>query len=273
VFVPGDGGVRRMATPTNALLMEAMRQVDELREIRKQIAPASEVFVATEPPAALDPRKTLPGPEKLEREVLSALSVPRGIDEICDEVSALDLDVVSALARLLEAGKVFTLPIASLTAPLAPPEQISILRALVTRLTPRGFLPPPRLVIAANHRRMVGLAHAVRYIESVVTPSDLPPRAALPRHFGTLRLGEGVDLSLVGVPVDDTFAPVWALALPGAAAVVRIDLAGGAAFEACCEAAEARLLEAERLVKALDVTLPAQVAALVRTALEAAAGV
>jgi hypothetical protein len=77
----------------------------------------------------------------------------------------------------------------------------------------------------------------------------------------------------VGVPVDDTFAPVLALALPGAAAVVRIEMAGGAAFEACCEAAEARLLEAERLVQELDVTAPAQVAMLVKAALEAAAGV
>lgn len=272
VFAPGDGGARRMATPTNALLMEAMRQIDELRELRKQIAPAGEVFVATEPPQGAAP-SALSGPEKLERETLSVLSVPRSIDELCDEVTALDLDAVAALGKLLDAGKVHKLPIASLTAPIAPAEQISVLRALVSRLTPRGFLPPPRLVIAASHRRMIGLAHAVRYIENVVTPSDLPPRAALPRPFGTLRLGEGVDLSLVGVPVDDTFAPVWALALPGAAAVVRIDGAGGEAFEACCEAAEARLLEAERLVPELDVTLPAQVAALVRKALEAAAGV
>lgn len=273
VFVPGDVGARRMATPTNALLMEAVRQMDELRELRRQIAPAGEVFVATEPPSAAPSPQPLSGPEKLEREVLSALSVARGIDELCDEVAALDLDVVAALSRLVEAGKVFALPMSSLTAPFAPPEQTPVLRALVSRLTPKGFLPPPRLVIAASQRRMGGLSHAVRYIEGVVTPADLPPRAALPRPFGTLRFGEGVDLALVGVPVDDTFAPLWALALPGAAAVVRIDMAGGAAFEACCEAAEARLLEAERLVTPLDPTLPAHVAALVRAALEAAAGV
>ena len=128
-------------------------------------------------------------------------------------------------------------------------------------------------MIAASHRRMVGLAHAVRYIEGAATPSDMPPRAALPRQLGTLRLGEAVELCLVGVPVDDTFAPLWALALPGSAAVVRIDSAGGDAFEACCEPAEARVLDAEKLVSELDVTRPAQVAALVRAALEAAAGV
>lgn len=143
----------------------------------------------------------------------------------------------------------------------------------MSRLTPKGFLPPPRVVIAASHRRMLGLAHAVRYIEGVTASSEVPPRAALPRAFGTLRLGEGVELSLVGLPVDDTFAPVWSLTLPGAAAVVRIDGAGGNAFEACCEAAETQVLEAEQLVTELDVAMPAQVAALVRAAIETAAGV
>lgn len=273
MFVPGESPApRRMTMPTNALLMEAMRQIDELRELRKGIAPAAEVFVASEP-AASTAQPIADGPEKLEREILAALSVPRSIDELCDEVSALDLSVVTALARLLEAGKVHAMPLASLTAPFAPPEQLSILRALVSRLAPKGFLPPPRVVIAASHRRMLGLAHAVRYIEGVVSPPDVPPRAALPRPFGTLALGEGVVLALVGLPADDTFAPVWALALPGAAAVVRIDGAGGDAFEACCEAAEAQLLEAEQIVTSLDVAVPAEVAKLVRCALETAAGV
>lgn len=273
VFVPGEGGARRMTASANALLMEAVRQIDEIREIRRRIAPEGEVFVAPDPPSAAASVHALTGQEKLEREICAALSVPRSVDELCDELWALDLDVVSTLARLFDAGKVVGMPITSLTAKIAPADQMPILRALVSRLTPRGFLPPLRLVIAASHRRMVGLAHAVRYIENVVTPADLPPRVALPRPFGTLRLGEGIDLSLVGLPCDDAFAPTWALALPGAAAVVRVELSGGAAFEACCEAAEARLIEAETLVDELDVTLPAHVAELVRKALEAAAGV
>lgn len=270
-FVPGEGAARRIATPTNALLMEAMRQIDELRQLRREIAPASEVFLAHEP-ASFPGRDPAEG-ERLERELLAALQVPRGLDELCDEISASDLEAVSALAKLVGAGRVQAMPLASLTAPFAPEGQLSILRALVARLTPKGFLPPPRVVIAASQRRMLGLAHAVRYIEGVVASSDVPPRAALPRPFGTLRLGEGVELSLVGLPVDDTFAPVWALTLPGAAAVVRIDGAGGPAFEQCCEAVDAQVLEAEQLVTELDVAMPSQVAALVRSAIETAAGV
>lgn len=270
-FVPGEGAARRILTPTNALLMEAMRQIDELRQLRREIAPASEVFLAHEPPSR--PSREIVEGEKLERELLTALQVPRGLDELCDEIAASDLETVTALGKLVTAGRVQAMPLSSLTAPFAPEGQLSILRALVARLTPKGFLPPPRVVIAASLRRMLGLAHAVRYIEGVVANSDVPPRAALPRPFGTLRLGEGVELSLVGLPVDDTFAPVWALTLPGAAAVVRIDGAGGPAFEQCCEAVEVQLLEAEQLVTELDVAMPSQVAALVRAAIETAAGV
>jgi ActR/RegA family two-component response regulator len=273
MFMPGEGAVRRIATPTNALLMEAMRQMDEMRELRKIIAPAAEVFVADEALSPISARKDPDSGDQLEREIVTALQVPRSLDELCDEVTAPDLHVVRALARLMDAGQIHAAPLASLTTPFAPVEQLSVLRALVSRLTPQGFLPPPRIVIVASHRRMVGLAHAVRYIEGVTPPSDVPPRAALPRPLGTLRLGEGVDLVVVGLPPEDTFAPLWALVLPGAAAVVRIDGAGGDAFEVCCEAAEAKVLEAERLVTELDVAVPAQVAALLRSALEAAAGV
>ena len=279
-FVPGEAAPRKIQTPTNALLMEAMRQMDELRQLRKEIAPASEVFLANDLASASmamsGPVVSVPGEDaasRMERETLAALQVPRGIDELCDEIAALDLEVVRALSKLLAAKRVHAMPLSSLTAPFAPEGQMSILRALVSRLTPKGFLPPPRVVIAASPRRMLGLAHAVRYIEGVTPTAEAPPRASLPRAFGTLRLGEGVELSLVGLPVDDTFAPVWSLTLPGAAAVVRVDGAGGAAFESCCEAVDVQVLEAERLVTELDVAMPAQVAALVRAAIETAAGV
>lgn len=272
VFVPGEPGARRITASTNALLMEAMRQIDELRELRRELSPGAQVFLANGPPST--PSMAGPeGPDRLERDVVVALQVPRSLDELCDELAASDLDIVAALSRLLTSGKIEAMPLSALTAPFAPAEQLSILRALVSRLTPKGFLPPPRLLIAANHRRMLGLAHAVRYIEGVVGPQDVPPRAALPRPLGTLRLGEGVDLGLVGLPVEDAFAPLWALVLPGAAAVVRVDRAGGRAFVECCEAAEVQVLEAEQLVRELDVAVPAQVAALVRSALESAAGV
>jgi hypothetical protein len=136
-----------------------------------------------------------------------------------------------------------------------------------------GFAPPLRLVIAAGARRMPALAHAIRRITDAVAPTESLPRSPLPRSLGTLRLGDGVELSLIGLPIEDTLAPTWTLALPGAAAVVRLAGAGGAALEAHCEAVEVMLIDAESVMGSVDAAVPAQVAALVRSALELAAGV
>jgi hypothetical protein len=66
---------------------------------------------------------------------------------------------------------------------------------------------------------------------------------------------------------------MWGLSLAGALAVVRLEDAGGATLAAHCEAAEVILIEAESLMGALDLAVPGQIAALVRSALEVAAGV
>jgi hypothetical protein len=141
------------------------------------------------------------------------------------------------------------------------------------RLTLAGFAPPPRLVIAAEERRFPALAHALRRITDAVAAPDTAPRVAVPRLLGTLRLGDAVELALIGLPTDAAFAPTWSLALPGVAAVVRLDGAGGEGLEAHCHAVEVMLIDAESLTGALDLAVPAQVAALVRAALEMAAGV
>jgi hypothetical protein len=163
--------------------------------------------------------------------------------------------------------------LADLTTPFAPPEQLPVLRSLVMRLTRPGFLPPPCLVIAAGARRMPTLAHAVRRIADAVVPAEPPPRAPLPRPLGVLRLGDGVELAIAGLPAEDTYSPTWPLALHGAAAVVRLHDAGGDALAAHCEALELLLIDAESLMGSLDVAAPGQIAALVRAALETAAGV
>lgn len=290
VFSPGASAATsieaalsfRIQTSTSALLMEAMRQLDELTEKRRALSPASEVFVA-DGPTSRSPsqsgssRPGAPGfgadAERLESEVLSALQVPRSLDELCDEVPWPDLAVANMLGKLLDSGLVQAVPLATLTARLAQPEQLPVLRALLARLTPPGFALPPRVVIAATMRKLAGLSHAVRYIADAVPPPDLPPRVPVPRPLGTLRLGENVDLALVGLPTDDSFAPLWAMTLAGAAAVVRVDAAGGVGFEAVCADAEVTLFDAERLLTNLDTTSPERVAALVRVTLEAAAGV
>ena len=266
-FSPGEPAtVRRLTSPTSQLLMEAMRQVDEVRRRRGELSPAGEALRQEEGPlpAELSP---------VARELAALLLIPRSLDEILDELPATDLTILEALVALDATGRLRRTPLADLTTPFAPPEQLAVLRSLVTRLTRAGFSPPPRLVIATGVKRMPVLAHAIRRITDAVAPPEELPHAPLPRSLGTLRLGDGVELALTGLPAEDTFAPTWALTLPGAAAVVRLNDAGGPALEAHCEAVEVMLIDAESVMGAVDVAIPAQVAALVRSALEVAAGV
>jgi len=363
-FSPGEPvSVRRISSPTSPLLMEAMRQVDEVRRRRAELAPAGEAFFLDEPngdgawgsgdagepapgsqigeptrlgidsrpsshptvrppplpeppppppaaplpevspaeenlaagrrPSSVPPTLRAADPETIARwrfgssppspsneertevaaQVTSLLQMPHHLDELLDEINAADLTILEVLAEMLAAGKVRRVSLADLTTPFAPPEQLPVLRSLVTRLTRPGFQPPPSLLIAASARRMPTLAHAVRRIADAVVPAEPAPRAALPRPLGVLRLGDGVELALTGLPADDTFSPTWPLALHGAAAVIRLNDAGGEALAAHCQALELLLIDAESLLGSLDVSAPGHIAALVRAALETAAGV
>jgi CheY-like chemotaxis protein len=270
-FSPGEPTTtRRFTAPTSQLLMEAMRHVDEVARRRRELAVGAEALLFADGPL---PPDVDPERGQVARDVARLLVLPRILDDLLDDHTATDLAILEAVALLQASGRLRRVPIAQLTTPFAPPEQLPVLRSLVTRLTRTGFAPPPRLVIAATATRMQTLAHTIRRITDTQAPTDAPPSASLPRALGTLRLGDGVDLALVGLPTDDIFAPTWTLALPGVAAVIRLAGAGGAALEAHCEAVEVMLIDAESVMGSLDTTVPAQVAALVRSALELAAGV
>jgi hypothetical protein len=271
-FSAGEpGALRRIDLKSSQLFMEAMRQVDEGKRRRTELSPNGEALLLDDPPNG---SSTPSGPrEALLHDLGQLLQIPRSLDEVLDDLPMPDLTILDELCALLAAGKLRRIPIAELTTPFAPVEQLPMLRSLVQRLTRPGFSPPPRLVIAASAKRMPALAHSVRRIGDAAAPAEASPRAPLPRSLGTLRLGDGVELELLGVPTDELFSPTWSLALPGAAAVVRLGDAGGPALEAQCEAVEVMLIDAESVMGALDVAVPGQVAALVRSALSLAAGV
>ncbi|MDI1450082.1 DUF4388 domain-containing protein [Polyangium sp. 6x1] len=275
-FSPGDPPTqRRIQASTNMLLMEAMRQVDELNERRTSLSPEGEVFALSDLASLsglLDGPESMPDPSSMRGRIFELLQMPRSIDELLDEIDGPDLDILDALGQLKKGGKVKTIPLATLTTPLATPEQIPVLRSLATRLVRPGFSAPPRLLLATSPQRLGVLAYSMRRITDVVIAPEPASRAPLPRPLGTLRLGEGVEVAVIGLPTDETMAPTWALCMPGTAAVVRVGDAERAALEAHCEAGEVMLLEADGLIGQFDPTIPAELSALLRAALEAAAG-
>jgi hypothetical protein len=163
---------------------------------------------------------------------------------------------------------------------IGSPERISIgvvanlpeIRARVARLTRPGFASTARLFFALSAREIPVLASSVRQLEEARPTLTAPRCHSLPRSVGALALGENLALDLVGLPLDEAFAPLWALALPGAAAVVKLrDDPAVALLKACCDDAGVPLVDASSIVNPIELGSALSVAALVAAAIHAAA--
>ncbi len=263
-FVPGASvGLRRVSVGTSMLVMEAMRQFDEVARLRSELAPGGDALIAGEPPAE--------NASMVERAVVELLQAPRSVDEVLEEVQAPDLAVLHVMRTLSLRGALRRIPRAALVTRLASEDRIQMLRALVTRLVKEGFSGAPRIAIAAAPHRIAPLAGAILRIEDAMPPFDPSPVAPVPHVLATLRFGESVELCVIGLPVVGKFAPLWALTLPSTGAVVRLDSTDCPEFDAACAAAEVPVLHAAALLGEVEEGDPAQVAALLRATLETAA--
>lgn len=254
--------MQRVDLPTSTLLMEGLRQVDEVRARRARLVSDEDALLAVG--AASDD-----APDA-ERRVAEVLTAPLTLDELLDDVPLPDLEVVTAVERLLDSGIVRRVPRGALHAELAAADRVAVLAALVRRLARPGFEGAPRIVVASSPQRLATVAHAVRRIANALAPAESLPAAPVPHVLATLRLGE-TELDVVGLPALDAYCPLWSLSLPGSLAAVRLGVLDSPALEEACATAEVPLLDAEELVGDLDEADPAQMASLVTGALSALA--
>jgi hypothetical protein len=261
-FASGTAAMaRRVNVSTNALLMEALRQSDEVRQKRTRFS-SEDALLALAP--------GMPRDADDERRVLEAVSTPRTLDELLDEVALPDLAILVALESLVDEGIVRQIPRGGTRVELADPEQMTLLSALVKRFGGNGFSGPPRVVLAGSVRTLGAVGHSIQRIADVSVPASSSPNAPVPSVLGTLRLSEGTELEVVGLPLIDAFSPLWTLVLPAAAVVVRIDNEDARVLAQSCSVAGVPLLSASELLGDLDAAEPAQVAAVLRLALESA---
>ena len=254
----------RIATPTNVLLMEGMRVVDEVRRRRAALAAEGDALVATS--EARDEYTDV------QWRVMEALSSPHTVDELLDEVPEADHELLEALDRLLEGGQVRRIPKGAVRVELGAPEQKTVLGAMANRLRARGYSGPARVVVAASPRRLIAVTHAVRRIADAVIPAEPALSLALPHLLATMRLGDGAGLDIVGLPTEAEHSPTWGLTLGGAAVVVRLGASEGPILEDACETAGVPLFEAEALLGDVNEEDATQMAALICAALDAVAG-
>jgi CheY-like chemotaxis protein len=264
-FVPGGTvALRRVSMGTSMLIMEAMRHFDEVDRLKKQLAPGGDVLITSEPVQA--------GAPKTEREVMAVLQTPHSIDEVLDDVHAPDLDVLQAIEVLSARGALRRIPRAAMVTRLASEERLQVLRALASRLCREGFSGAPRIAFAAPAQKLASMANAILRIEDSVPPPDPLPSAPVPHLLATIRLGDAVELGVIGLPLAAQFSPLWMLTLAGAGAVVRLDGADCPELDLACAAAEVPLLHAAALLGEVEEADPAQLAALLRLTLETASG-
>jgi len=267
LFTPETPAVlSRMSTPTKELLALVADQLALSKSLRVQLGDlASKVLLANE---GGDHSDLSP----LARAVLAKLRGPATIEEVLDDLPEPDAQILAALAELDAKGRMKRLALETQRVPLVGTDQLHLMRALVSRAAAPGYEGAARVVFAGTPSRLAVFAHAALCIADAVAASDPPPPVPIPHSIATIRLGDDVDLELVALPLVPAYAPLWPLALAGSAIVVRLDDAAGSALTEVCAAAELPVLDAQILVGALEEASVAQVASLIRAAVEATQG-
>lgn len=155
--------------------------------------------------------------------------------------------------------------------PLTSVADLGDLRARVARLSSPGFSAQPRLLFALAAREVTAFTSAARQLSELRPSLSVPRCPSLPRHVGALWFGEGLVVDVVALPLDPAFAPLWALVLPGAVALVSLRHdAASPLLARCCAEAELPHLDAKALVQPLEIGSPSCVAKLVAAAISQA---
>ncbi|MEO6577078.1 MAG: DUF4388 domain-containing protein [Polyangiaceae bacterium] len=256
-------GPARIATATDALLDGAVAVLSVIANLRDSFPD-----MATRPIVAADTGGSHVEISEQARALLHHLRTPLLIDDLLDAVPGTDAHTLRAVGELEEAGRIRHLASTLSRTPLASHEQLERLRTMATLGLRRGFGKRVRLVFAGTPGRLAILAHATQCITGAKS-CGASPLIPMPHPIVRIDLGPELELELVSLPLVPAYAPLWQMALTGSAIVVRLEEAGGSLLEEACEAAGAKIVDAHMLVGPYDEGNVAEVAVLVRAALEA----
>jgi len=255
---------RRMEESTQALLLEGFRQSDEARGCQRDIASAQDALQSVASPATTG--------DNLADRVLTALEVPRTVDELLDLVPDNDLAILRTTQALLKDGRVRRIERGAVRVELAEADPMNVLSNVVRQLRRPGFSGNPRIVLFASQTSLSAALYSLSRIADAWRASDLTPAAPAAHTLATLRLNDGAELDVVGLPNSPGCGPLWGMTLPGAASVVALGEQSCAAIEQACTVFGITFIRAEALLGSVEVGDPKQMALLVRAALEACAG-
>jgi CheY-like chemotaxis protein len=219
-FTPRDpGGTGRIQTQTRELLLKGLSQMDEGRRIRQSL-PAVGVRVHPE----RTPFKLPPAEQAIAADVLKAVEGESSVQEILDRLSCPDYPILRTLQALLAHGVLEPATAASSSATVEQAPTKSLLtREQATRIRDWAAAqrPPVRRqvrvpIIASDSDGLCLFVSSIRGFQDATVPANgAEPSLERVRPLAEISLGEGLVLSLVGLPSDPRFRPLWPLTLRG----------------------------------------------------------
>jgi DNA-binding response OmpR family regulator len=231
VFVPGVvEGKPSIQTPTRPLLREGLRQIREWEKLAVELpALSASVFLRI-------PRSSLPNViHPLTQEVLVVLDLCSRVQDVVDQCTYPDYQVLRTLHTLIERGMV------ELQSEADAPELVRDVRLFSAARTARlrEWLEVDRPGPAANHdAKLLVIASGAETLRAFATLIGRLPGVELSTAleqgeigtddlvpFARLAVDDEVGIELIHLPAAERFAPIWPLAGHDALATLML-LAG-----------------------------------------------
>src|SRR5512146_764041 len=188
-FVPGPAAAdARIDRKVEELVLEGLRQADEVAALLPSLPQPGDVVEL-----AVDPSEIPPGLHRVTAEVVGLLRSPATLREVVDRCGATDLEVVRAVAALLEKGYArigAPAPEPQEAPPLLAAHELHALRARIGRGRSSGSQTVGKIVLAGGGP-LARKAALARFQSVPGWRPESPP----PAGFGTvgrLSLGDGV---------------------------------------------------------------------------------
>lgn len=261
-FTPGSPAImRRIYADSLALVVAAKELADKSSQLRRRAtALANGALLAIDGSFA--------GLSELEQQILTRLRVPATLEDLLEDLPHTDVAILEALLHLDACARIKPLGHSSSRVHICGPEQLHQLQASTSHAKRAGYAGAARVVFAATPSRLAVFGHTLLSLADVFPPRETIPSIPVPHGLATLRLGDGVELDLVGLPLVPVYAPLWPMALAGASMIVRLDEAALPLLTDAGGAARVSILDARTVVGAVEESSAVQAAILIKAALD-----
>ncbi|MBI5549746.1 MAG: DUF4388 domain-containing protein [Deltaproteobacteria bacterium] len=218
-FAPlAHAGPVRIRRGMEEALLEGMRHADEIVKLRERLPAASvRLRLATE-------ASNLGAQHPVTAEVMRLLQEPRALREVLDLAQAPDLEVLSAVASLLDKGIAHVAPAADAPAggPILNPAEQHTLRARILRGRPATKAVVGKAVLVSESQRAVRAFLA----QLVDLPGFRVYRQPTPELLGTwarIDFPDGLRIELCSIPGAEEAMPLWRPFAAGALGALALD--------------------------------------------------